>query len=330
VEAGRYGYDPYGRRLVKEAGGVTTYFLYADSGLVAEFAQDGAELKSYGYRPGAPWGSNPLFMMENNQRYWYLNDHLGTPQQLIDQSGAVVWSARYTAYGQALVNPASTVENNLRFPGQYYDGETGLHYNWHRYYDPGTGRYMTPDPLGLDGGDFNLYAYVGGDPVNWYDFYGLFSLGDAKKSLKKRKIPPKSKGTFWDTYSDTQIFDEWLRLERANQDWLEELTPCPPKKDECTEDKWLEPNTDVSQKYHPGGAFEVRSKTTPGNHSNQCIYDENGNLMTEIPAAGTADFRPCPNPPFCTDHYIHDVRPFEKSEKLKRVPDYYDVRPSLN
>jgi RHS repeat-associated protein len=111
-------------------------------------------------------------MMENNQRYWYLNDHLGTPQQLIDQSGAVVWSARYTAYGQAMVDPASTVENNLRFPGQYYDSETGLHYNWHRYYDPETGRYMTPDPIGLEGG-INLYTYVGGDPVNWFDPEGL-------------------------------------------------------------------------------------------------------------------------------------------------------------
>jgi RHS repeat-associated protein len=65
-----------------------------------------------------------------------------------------------------------TVDNPFRFPGQYYDSETGLHYNYFRYYNPQTGRYITPDPIGLEGG-INLFAYVQGNPLRWMDPFGL-------------------------------------------------------------------------------------------------------------------------------------------------------------
>ena len=84
----------------------------------------------------------------------------------------MVWAAAYLPYGEAQVQPNSTITNNLRFPGQYYDEETDLHYNWNRYYDPVLGRYLSPDPIGLEGG-LNLYGYVNGDPVNGVDLEGL-------------------------------------------------------------------------------------------------------------------------------------------------------------
>ncbi|MCP4397105.1 MAG: hypothetical protein GY801_07390 [bacterium] len=126
-----YAYDPFGRRLWKEVGGSRTYFLYADDGLTAEYGASGAELKSYGYRPGSTWTTDPLWLKQGGEYYFYQNDHLGTPQKLVRQNGAVAWSASYTAFGLARIE-IDTVSNNLRFPGQYFDAETGLHYNFNR------------------------------------------------------------------------------------------------------------------------------------------------------------------------------------------------------
>jgi RHS repeat-associated protein len=90
----------------------------------------------------------------------------------------------YSSFGEAQVLPSSTVENNLRFPGQYYDQETGLHYNYHRYYDPTIGRYLRADPIGLEGG-VNEYCYTFANPINSIDNFGLMG----KKSPKIPRVP---------------------------------------------------------------------------------------------------------------------------------------------
>lgn len=106
-----------------------------------------------------------------NKVYYYHNDHLGTPQLLTDKDQNVVWQANYKPFGEAIIT-TETIENNLRFAGQYFDAESGLHYNYHRYYDPSLGRYITSDPIGLEGG-LNTYAYVGSNPLNSIDPLGL-------------------------------------------------------------------------------------------------------------------------------------------------------------
>ncbi|WP_240997824.1 RHS repeat domain-containing protein, partial [Pseudomonas viridiflava] len=84
--------------------------------------------------------------------FYYQLDHLGTPQELTDYSGEIMWSAKYRAYGNLATLDIAEIDNPLRFQGQYFDAETGLHYNRHRYYNPGTGRFLTPDPIKLAGG----------------------------------------------------------------------------------------------------------------------------------------------------------------------------------
>ena len=172
AETTTYTYNALGQRIKKiNQNGLTTSFHYGPNGELL-FEQDQAgNSKVYVWLNG-----RPLARIDNNaQIYYYHVDHLGTPQAMTDSTGALVWKAYYDPFGKATVRPASTIENNLRLPGQYYDRETGLYYNYARDYDPGTGRYIETDPIGLAGG-MSLYAYVGGDPISRIDPLGLFEI----------------------------------------------------------------------------------------------------------------------------------------------------------
>jgi len=103
-------------------------------------------------------------MKEDFSYYFYHNDHIGTPQKMTTVNGAVVWSANYNSFGDATVDAFSTISNNHRFAGQYFDQETGLHYNWERYYDPQNGRYITTD-LYFNFEGVNLYLYCKNNPL---------------------------------------------------------------------------------------------------------------------------------------------------------------------
>ena len=172
--AGEYTYNGLGQRVAKTVEGVTTLFVYDQDGRLILETEAGAEGagREYLHR-----GDNRLAMYDIAGDAWYFfqNDPIGTPVAVTDADNRIVWEAVYLTCGEAAVNPASLIEFNMRFAGQYFDAETGLHYNYHRYYDPKTGRYLTPDPIGLAGG-INLYAYVQNNPVNLVDPYGLTGL----------------------------------------------------------------------------------------------------------------------------------------------------------
>ena len=103
--------------------------------------------------------------------YYLHNDHLGTPRVVTDQQRNVKWRADYSPFGETILH-VDDIEMPLRMPGQYYDRESGLHYNYFRDYDPTLGQYIQSDPIGLDGG-LNTYSYVGSNPLSYVDPYGL-------------------------------------------------------------------------------------------------------------------------------------------------------------
>lgn len=108
-----------------------------------------------------------------DELYFVHTDHLGTPQVITDANQQTVWEGQRLPFGETDIS-TSQIEYNLRFPGQYYDQESGLHYNYFRDYDPSLGRYVQSDPIGLKGG-LNTYGYVKQTPSNAIDPLGLNS-----------------------------------------------------------------------------------------------------------------------------------------------------------
>ena len=173
-----FGYDAFGRRLWKRSGNRTnpnqteTRFHWAGEHLIGEETWASGErvaTQEYLYLPGT---HTPLATRINGCVYFYHCDPLGTPQRLTDGQGRVVWLAESKAFGSTDIK-LGEIPNPLRLPGQYYDAETGLHYNRFRYHSPEWGRYMSKDPLAQTGG-LNLYAYVGNNPLNQADPMGLW------------------------------------------------------------------------------------------------------------------------------------------------------------
>lgn len=165
-QATTYTYDPLGRRISKTDTFGTTRYLWAGDQMVQE--QRNNLKKTYVYEPET---FKPVAQITDGKTYHYHLDHLGTPRELTDDQGKVVWKVRYKTYGNVAVKEVEEVENNLRFQGQYFDEETGLHYNRFRYYNPNTGQFITQDPIGLLGG-VNNYQYAP-NPVGWVDPFGL-------------------------------------------------------------------------------------------------------------------------------------------------------------
>jgi RHS repeat-associated protein len=166
-ETWEYAYDPLGRRCAKKGPGREIRFIWDQDVLLHEI-EDGKETRTWGFEP---YGFKPLFRIQNRQLHTILRDHLGTPREMADAGGRIVWSVLFDPWGNPLKSKGDLAECPLRFQGQYFDEESGLHYNRYRYYDPQSGRFISQDPIRLDGG-LSAYQYVP-NPLHWIDPFGL-------------------------------------------------------------------------------------------------------------------------------------------------------------
>lgn len=171
----RYFYDALGRRVRKEIRAQG-----ANEARVVEYVWDGhvlaCEIDSANGRRVFVHEQGtfvPLLQQERGRVYAYVNDQVGTPKELIDERGDVVWSAAHSAWGAIVAthSTAARVTTPFRLLGQYHDEETGLHYTQFRYFDPQVARWLSPDPIGLHGGN-NLYGF-NGSPACLVDPLGL-------------------------------------------------------------------------------------------------------------------------------------------------------------
>jgi len=170
--AATFVYDWAGQRFSKANPGSTPIlYSYMPGGtLIAE--NDNGAVTDYVYADGRPIAIlQPGATPTANQVNYVLADRLGTPQLVSNSTGSTVWNTTYQPFGTTGLISAS-INQNLRFPGQYADVETGFNYNLYRDYMPNLGRYIETDPIGLRGGA-NIYAYVRQNPLSHTDRRGL-------------------------------------------------------------------------------------------------------------------------------------------------------------
>jgi RHS repeat-associated protein len=206
-------YGDNGRMKRSTKAGVSTDYLYNGQGervskagtdvagavQFLAFDVDGKVLGEYATVAATPvmetvfLGATPVAALARGEVHYVYADHIDTPRMLTNSAdNAIVWRwDQADPFGASMPNENPTGAGpfvyNLRFPGQVYDKESGLHYNYYRDYDPQTGRYVQSDPIGLEGG-INTYAYVEGNPMSLVDAFGLAPVVDRYPTVDKAGI----------------------------------------------------------------------------------------------------------------------------------------------
>ena len=171
-----YRYNSNGQRTHKITSAQTIIYHYDQSGnLISETSNTGTPIRDYLWLQSQPIAQIDIDSASQADTVNYIHtDHLNTPRLATDPNQAITWRWESKAFGNT-ASQSFGVTINLRFRGQYFDAETGLHYNYFRTYDPSIGQYIESDPIGMNGGT-NTFAYVRGNPLRLIDKLGLFCV----------------------------------------------------------------------------------------------------------------------------------------------------------
>lgn len=181
-----YTYNADDQRVKKTTQQGTTLYAWDNDRIIGEYTQgnpSGAQASETVY-----FGSTPVALIQNGNLYRIYADQIDTPRVITDAAGKTVWAWDSKPFGETAPDEdpdkdGLALHYNQRFPGQTFDAETGLHYNFHRDYNPQTGRYVQSDPIGLDGG-MNTFGYVSLSPVKVSDVSGLLVTGVLDRSKR--------------------------------------------------------------------------------------------------------------------------------------------------
>ncbi len=165
---GTYTYDALGQRLIKTASSTTTHYQYGLGGSLLEETNP-SETTDYIYLGGLPIGT--FDPSGGGKLYFVHTDRMGTPMAATNSAQSVVWATTYQPLGQTQTVVGS-ITQNLRLPGQYFDGETGFNHNGYRDYMPQLGHYVESDPIGLAGG-YATFRFANHNPLAYTDRFGL-------------------------------------------------------------------------------------------------------------------------------------------------------------
>jgi len=168
----QYKYDPFGRRIEKNVNGKVTQYVYDGDNVIEEYTENvnAVDRKHYIHTLSI---DEPLALEQNGKMYYYHQDGLGSVWGMTSTTGKLMQRYQYKSFGEMVGFGRTSLSQSYTFTGRENDSETGLYYYRARYYDPKMGRFISKDPIGFDGGDVNLYAYTGNNPVNRKDPSGL-------------------------------------------------------------------------------------------------------------------------------------------------------------